>query len=226
MNTRLIFRRLLIGVFFVIIAIIIVYIYNFKSNGLSKDPENWGQFGDYIGGTINATLSIINFLGLTYLTLRIVEIEENRNRSTLEELARPLPNFSFNVANNKIKISLLNVGLGPLIIRELKIVNKENIVYDNFRDIIDNITISYRPTFLVTKIKDKSIIKKDGKLTIFNMAFEENEEGTSLKNKIESLNKIKNELNNYKIILRYCDIYGNEMEIVEEDLEGININCN
>lgn len=223
---NLLFRRLIIGVFVAILCIIIIYILNFRSNEFSKDPENWGQFGDYIGGTINSALSIINFLGLTYLTLRIVDIEEDRNRRNLEELAKPLANFNFNVANNKIKIVLYNVGLGPLIVKNLKIISNDGTTYDNFRDVIDKIVIPYRPEFLATTIKNKSIIKKEGKLIILDMNFVENDSDISLQKKIESLNKIKNELNNYTILFEYCDIYGNEMEIIEEDLDGININCN
>lgn len=46
-----------------------------------------------------------------------------------------------------------------------------------------------------------------------------------MNSKIISLYKVKDELNSYKVILQYNDMYGNEIEEITESLEGINLIC-
>lgn len=47
------------------------YILNFGKYNLSDDPNDWGTFGDYVGGLLNPLLSIVNIL-ITYYIARIV----------------------------------------------------------------------------------------------------------------------------------------------------------
>ena len=43
---------------------------------LSRDPANWGQFGDYVGGLLNPTFSFLALLALlTTLGLQIRELK-------------------------------------------------------------------------------------------------------------------------------------------------------
>ena len=42
-----------------VIAVLIIYWLNFKNNPISSEVENWGSFGDYVGGTINPILGFL-----------------------------------------------------------------------------------------------------------------------------------------------------------------------
>jgi hypothetical protein len=65
--------------FLIIISIITavisigMYASSFKANGISDKPTDWGVFGDFVGGTINPLLSIINIC----VTIRIAMIINN-----------------------------------------------------------------------------------------------------------------------------------------------------
>lgn len=54
--------------------------YYFNFNGeLSKSPEHWGQYGDFIGGSINPVLTIANIIALIYLTYTVSHLEDKRS---------------------------------------------------------------------------------------------------------------------------------------------------
>ena len=55
---------------------IILYISNFKNYSLSKEPADWGTFGDYIGGIYSVVLAVV----LVYVTYTI-----NRKNDELKE---------------------------------------------------------------------------------------------------------------------------------------------
>lgn len=67
---------LLAGAFFV--AIIIPYVVNFGASW-SKSNETWGQFGDYIGGSLNPIFGLITLLVILFNTrIQRKEIESNK----------------------------------------------------------------------------------------------------------------------------------------------------
>jgi Putative phage abortive infection protein len=68
------------------IAVIAVYVWQFNGP-LSKEPDKWGQFGDYVGGLLNPTFSLLALLALlATLGLQIRELQlsvkELRNSAT------------------------------------------------------------------------------------------------------------------------------------------------
>lgn len=60
---------------------IILYISNFKNYSLSKEPADWGTFGDYIGGIYSVVLAVV----LVYVTYTI-----NRKNDELKECKRAI----------------------------------------------------------------------------------------------------------------------------------------
>lgn len=56
----------------------ILYIKHFYSNELSNNPEVWGQYGDYLGGSLNPILTIINIGVLLYLTYTVSRSDDKR----------------------------------------------------------------------------------------------------------------------------------------------------
>lgn len=62
------------------LAVLLLYFLNF-SGGLSERQENWGAFGDFIGGSLNPFFS---FLALIAILLTIIVQSRELNLSTIE----------------------------------------------------------------------------------------------------------------------------------------------
>lgn len=43
-----------------------IYFLHFAKNGVSTDPEQWGQFGDFVGGTANPILGFLTLIALVF----------------------------------------------------------------------------------------------------------------------------------------------------------------
>lgn len=68
----------------------VLLLYFFKFGGsLSSDAERWGQFGDYVGGILNAIFGLLAFLAiLLTIRLQLQELRENRLETRRAELQR------------------------------------------------------------------------------------------------------------------------------------------
>ena len=226
-KTKKLIKKLWIGTAVLVGIILLIYVVNFVQSGISKNPENWGQFGDFFGGTLNALLSIINFIVLTFLTLKIVEIEETRNSKMLAESVKPIGVFEFETGVNILKIDLYNAGLGPIFVKELKIISpSKNADYKDFKQIIDSIKFEkYRPPYTASR-SNETIIRKDQFNNLLHIDLGKDLDSKySIEEKRKSLNLLKNELSSLKLRLIYADMYKNEMELLEDDLSEIIIEC-
>lgn len=56
----------------------IIYFLNVNNGEVSSKAEQWGQYGDYLGGSINPILTIANILAVVYLTYIVSHLEEKR----------------------------------------------------------------------------------------------------------------------------------------------------
>ena len=81
------------GVFSVVILIIItilgIFIKQFYSYPLSSTPEGWGQFGDYLGGTLNPLLAFFFFFALLFtifIQLKQLDFSDKQLKRTVDEL--------------------------------------------------------------------------------------------------------------------------------------------
>lgn len=61
----------------------LIYMCNFVGKGMSSNPSDWGVYGDFIGGSINPVLTIVNITALVYLTYTVSHIEENRAQESI-----------------------------------------------------------------------------------------------------------------------------------------------
>ena len=51
----------------VIVGLVLaLYIFNFDTQRFADSNEIWGQFGDYVGGTLNPALSFLALIALLY----------------------------------------------------------------------------------------------------------------------------------------------------------------
>ncbi|SFH38912.1 hypothetical protein [Pontibacter chinhatensis] len=81
--------RKLVFTFFIVILLIastpfILYYYKLGSPELSTDHEEWGQFGDFIGGTLNPFLSLVSIFVLAYITYEVSQIETHIQQRSLD----------------------------------------------------------------------------------------------------------------------------------------------
>ena len=65
--------------FIILITPFGLYIKNFHASPISKNPADWGTFGDFLGGSINSVMAVVNIFVLLYLTFRIAAVEGERN---------------------------------------------------------------------------------------------------------------------------------------------------
>ena len=84
--------RILIAI--AILAVIIatvtlsVYLFNFEG-GISNDHEKWGQFGDYLGGSLNPIFALLALIALL-LTLKVQSRELAISADELRNSAQAL----------------------------------------------------------------------------------------------------------------------------------------
>ena len=84
-------KGILIIAAMIIILVLALYIFNFDTNKLADSNEIWGQFGDYVGGTLNPALSFLALIALLYTIklqsrgLRLSTLELEATRKELSE---------------------------------------------------------------------------------------------------------------------------------------------
>lgn len=200
-----------IGVLFALISTpYIIYFIVYNCHPFSKDTSSWSNFGQYINGTLSPLIALIG----VYFTFVIGMIAERRNRTTIEKQEmekRPFIYVSYSDFEGKQLINLKNKGIGPLIIKNYSLKNKDdqsvklsifecliglNGVYNNY---------SGNQNQLVLNSGEKiNLFKLEGKLTD--------------KKYIDLRDRVRERLSHYKIEIIYCDVYGNEMPNYERDL--------
>ncbi|WP_299178980.1 hypothetical protein [uncultured Chryseobacterium sp.] len=196
--------------------VIIPYVSKFSNLDISNSPENWGPFGDYIGGILNPIIGILNLIVLTYLSVNLVKEENERNKFTLQELAKPYGEFDFTKKLNSLSIKFLNIGLGPLIINEIIITSPNGRQYNDFKKILEDFhnssegrdyqSLNYEfHTFGLSN--NHAAIGKDTSILLFNC---ENISPIEYSEKL--IVSLKKFMSKYKIQIKYSDIYDRKFQ--------------
>jgi hypothetical protein len=121
-------KRILLTISAVILMILAAYVttfYRIFGFQLSGDTAVWGQFGDYIGGTLNPILSFISII----LLIKSVSLQNEANESLRDELtnSEKTERFrSFNslffsmIESQRVLLRELTIGfgVGPIPVRE------------------------------------------------------------------------------------------------------------
>ncbi len=76
MNSKKIILLLCISSLTSVIITVGLYIYKFGSLNLSENNEDWVSFANYFNGLITPVFTFLNLILLSYLTLRLVKIDE------------------------------------------------------------------------------------------------------------------------------------------------------
>lgn len=90
-NGDKIFKRVIIFASVISTAVIFLYIFQFAKEPLSTDNGVWGQFGDYVGGTLNPVFGFLSLVILLYV-LRQNERALQMSKEELELTRQELKN--------------------------------------------------------------------------------------------------------------------------------------
>lgn len=210
--------RRLLNICWIITAILIAasvgtYIYNFCGRSVSDNPEQWGQFGDYLGGILNPIISLINLVVLTYISISISRIEDRRNQWTLQELARPLGQIICGDYEDLIQVKLKNCGLGPLIITNIIVRHTNGTISDNLVQQMPTLPHNFSWTDFVVDGRQFAVAK-DTEINIIKIENDANDPVfTAYKT------QLRQTLRNLTIEVQYNDIYNRPMTSVTRNLE-------
>ncbi|MFA3127394.1 putative phage abortive infection protein [Acinetobacter pittii] len=79
-----------IGIVVLIVVLVVgTFIFNFHDAEFAKESDKWGQFGDYIGGTLNPILAFLSFSALLftiYIQVKQLNFADEQLKRTLDEL--------------------------------------------------------------------------------------------------------------------------------------------
>lgn len=82
--------------FFVVFGL---YIFKFGSSGFSDQGSVWGQFGDYLGGTLNPIFGFLSFIALVW-TIAIQSKQISLMQSSLKAAERPWLSLKVMIGEN------------------------------------------------------------------------------------------------------------------------------
>lgn len=116
------------------------YVMNF-SGGLSFNQEVWGQFGDFIGGTLNPVFAFCSFLALLY-TIHLQRRELSESRQVLKDQEKQMSIQTFETTFVSF-LSLSNKNLNSIILKSKD--KKDSIAgYDALVRICQNLRTAYK----------------------------------------------------------------------------------
>ena len=82
-NTKTI-KYVIVFCLILIVLVFLAFLFGFWKSNVSNSIEQWGQFGDYLGGTLNPILAVINICIFIYLTLVVQDISNKNHEQSLE----------------------------------------------------------------------------------------------------------------------------------------------
>jgi uncharacterized membrane protein len=189
------------------------FVCNFWRHGMSNDPAQWGHVGDYFGGVLNPFISLISLIVLTYISIAVSKIEDQRNEFTLQELARPLGQIICGDYEDQLEIKFKNCGLGPLIIKEIIILKNNQKVSNNLIKLMLIVPIGVAwndfiidgVNFTVAKDTEINVILIKGNIdnSVFN----------------DYKTRVRNILKEITIEVKYVDIYDRPMKSAVRNLD-------
>lgn len=205
-------KNYLVLSFAFIILPLFCYYLNFRNTSLSKNPEAWAYFGDFLNGIYTPLIALAGIIVTYYLGI----ISDRRNDSNLkieQQKHRPILHIAYWDAENSIKISIHNKGNGPLVISDCKFIdiNQCNIIkhriYDCIPDLVGDSYDNYTGNIMGI------VLKADEEFELFSYERDIEDVGT-----IHNKSEIRKQLSRYKIAIKYMDVYENVMPVAERSL--------
>jgi len=190
----------------IVVCTIGIYIYKFGGQEISKSSEQWGQLGEYFGGIVGPVVALINLIVLSYISIAITRIEEERNQFTLQELARPLGQIMCGDYENEIYIKFKNCGMGPLTIKEIIVLENNEEISHNLVTALPQIPQSITWNDFVVDGIDLSIAR-DQEINIIKIC----QPDYNYDDFVQYKKDIRFALEKLTLKIKYVDIYGRSM---------------
>lgn len=211
------------GIIAIIIILIPLFIYSlkFKDQTFSFNNQDWSHFGSYMNGVLAPIIALTG--ALITIVLNALSQARNRALSEREEMSqRPLMHVYSGDYENRIKISMLNKGLGALIITKYEIINTvTNEKHGSFFDLVkqyDDKLENY-----TGDMTDQVLSPEEEKELFLSENPWKDETKTSFKKDHDEYKQFAEELRNIfkdlKIVINYKNIYNTEMDTYELDLK-------
>lgn len=135
--------------FFLIVSVFGYYGIIFRDYTITPNTEHFGQFGDFIGGTLNPILAFLSFIALLYtikiqtdeLKLSREELEATRNELKESRIAQQEQSESLKLQNKATKLQMFENTFFQLLKQHndyLDLVVEEKIYIDYFLYDISN----------------------------------------------------------------------------------------
>lgn len=177
-------KLILFAIFSFIILLFVfgLYFSQFALLGLSNDQELWGQFGDFVGGTLNPILAFLSFMALLYtikiqtdeLKLSREELEATRKELEGSRIAQQEQSESLKLQNEATKFQMFENTFYNLLNHHNNILEKLNYILvrtgENkmqpeaglFKDILGDLSsseLNYENIYVSFKSKNKGTMK-------------------------------------------------------------------
>ncbi len=194
-----------------LIITVALYTYQFGSINLSDKEQDWVSFSDYFSGILEPILALLNLMILTYLTIKLVEIEDNRNTWTLQELVRPYADIAFINSEESIEIKLENCGMGPLIMNNILITDGNKVNAKNFSEFIKNCKSNANFEYqLYNLTEEHGAIGKEKNITLLKVIGDAKNADF-----IRFLKNLEEKLTNLEIQISYSDMYKRKIDTLK-----------
>lgn len=206
------------------------YICNFQNSPFSSDPSDWASFGDYLGGTINTLASLLNLVIVIWVARNIYKLETQREQKLQAAALRPLCQFFITSYDDRLIISVKNLGNGPAKISQFVFEQKTDKGYITKTL---NELIPYRrdiAEIYCTQIDGPTYLEAGGEINLITVekksmfeGFEQYLEKTmndllGIKYAVKKgafdlyLEQVKDNLSSIEIIINYTDMFDNSMK--------------
>jgi len=194
---------------------IIFYIINFRNGKFSDNNDDWGKFGDYLSGFFSSLIALMGILVTYYLG--VISDKRNVNNLNVEKLKhRPILFIGYWDAQNKMEIYIENKGKGPLIIKEYNLINLFSSKIENrVFDILPRLSKDRYQNY--TGNLNELVLKPDEKFQLFLFENGQCREDRKL---------VRQSLKDYKLCIKYNDVYNEIMPLAERDLSWFGRNLN
>ncbi|SKD01827.1 hypothetical protein SAMN05660461_2315 [Chitinophaga ginsengisegetis] len=196
----------------------LVFYIKFRNSTLSNKIEDWGHLGEYLNGTLMPLIALAGIL----ITLLLGAIAEKRNQTNIlleQQKQRPLMHVGYFDGENSIELFMENKGMGPLLINNYYLVNRES---GEIKDGIFNCLPAITTVFdNYTGNLNNVVLSSNEKYELLEYSIEGLEE-TQYDGFKEDRSLLRQALGAYKIVIEYSDVYNKKMPNYERDLVWFN----
>ncbi len=223
---RLDYLLLFITAIAVFIGIPLVpYFWNFRN--ISNNPNDWASFGDYLGGTANTFLALLNLAVVIWIAKNIYRLETEREESLykletereerLQKIALiPLCEFFISSYDDRLVISIKNLGNGPAKIKKITFnkLTKNGITPTNLAELLPAKLLpkeeDYAEVFC-TQLDGESYLEAGGEIKLLTVQKSANNKKANSEEFGQYLEGIRSELSSVEIVIDYADMFDEEI---------------